>query len=250
MKAVFIADAHLREKESARYAAVLEFLSQIRGNSRGDVSSPSEKPGISAPVYPLAIDRLYILGDFFDFWFHKADAIYPDFSLVIEKLIELKRQGVLISLCEGNHDFFLGEYFSEKLGMSVFNEWGLVQVDGWIFLVSHGDTIDTENKKYLLLRRVLRSNFFYRIQRKLPLSFLWMAAKASSKLSNDLSIESSEALAIKMRHFSMAKFEEGFDAVILGHCHTPICEEHVINGRRKNLRDSWRLDQPLHVSLL
>jgi UDP-2,3-diacylglucosamine hydrolase len=31
----------------------------------------------------------------------------------------------------------------------------------------------------------------------------------------------------------MKKFEEGFDAVILGHCHYPLIEQCVVDGRTR-----------------
>ena len=46
-------------------------------------------------------------------------------------------------------------------------------------------------------------------------------------------MESVEALAKKMRSFSLTKFAEGFDAVILGHCHEPLCEEYIVDGQKK-----------------
>ena len=36
-----------------------------------------------------------------------------------------------------------------------------------------------------------------------------------------------------MEAFSLKKFEEGFDAVILGHCHKPQMKEYVIDGKRR-----------------
>jgi len=108
-----------------------------------------------------------------------------------------------------------------------------VTADGRRLLLSHGDTIDRSNWRHLLLRSFLRSNFFYRLQRIIPLPILWKVARATSDLSMNLSRESAEDLAKKMHSFSLAKFEEGFDAVILGHCHMPMTAEHVVNGSKR-----------------
>ena len=77
-----------------------------------------------------SIDDLYIAGDLFDFWFCQKEKINPEFKPVINKLIELQKAGIRIHLSEGNHDFFMGEYFRDVLGMEVFEEMNEMQ--NWI----------------------------------------------------------------------------------------------------------------------
>jgi UDP-2,3-diacylglucosamine hydrolase len=211
MKAVFLSDAHLRGKEDVNYNYLLSFLGLLKGK----------------------IDHLFIVGDFFDFWFCKEGKIYPDFKAIINKLIELKNSGVHIHLYEGNHDFFLEKFFTNTHGMEVFPEWGVINSDGIRTLISHGDTIDTTNTRYLMLRKILRSNIFYRIQDQIPLVILWKIARMSSKISNEHLAKPPNRLVKIMEAFAIGKFKEGFDAVILGHCHTPTIKQYVIDGRGK-----------------
>jgi UDP-2,3-diacylglucosamine hydrolase len=46
-----------------------------------------------------------------------------------------------------------------------------------------------------------------------------------------------------MEAFSLKKFQENYDAVILGHCHTPLLKEHVLDGHRKTFVSlgEWRV---------
>jgi UDP-2,3-diacylglucosamine hydrolase len=145
----------------------------------------------------------------------------------------LKQQGVRICLCEGNHDFFLGDYFTGRLGIEVYPEWAEFEIDGLRVLVSHGDTVDRGNRKYLALRRLLRSRFARALQRLLPLKLLWRLARLSSKMSKEMSGESQDRLAEIMHRFALGKFQEGYDAVILGHCHKPILREALYDGKPK-----------------
>jgi UDP-2,3-diacylglucosamine hydrolase len=179
------------------------------------------------------IDDLFILGDLFDFWFCRDSHIYPGFKTVIEKLVDLKKRGMRIHLFEGNHDFFLGDYFTKTHGITVFTESANIALDGRNVLISHGDTIDRTNKKYILLRKLLRSGLFYRMQRSIPTSVLWKIARVSSTVSKELTIESETIIAKKMEEFALNKFHEGIDAIILGHCHIPLLKEYEIGGRRK-----------------
>jgi UDP-2,3-diacylglucosamine hydrolase len=210
MKAIFLADAHLKNADDYGYRHLMHFLDTMK-----------------------AVDNLFIAGDFFDFWFCRDRRVYPEFMRIIGKLVDLKERGVRIVFCEGNHDFYLGSYFSEGLGMTVFTEWANIDLDGQKILISHGDTVDESDRRYLLLRKILRSGLFYRIQRNVPLVLLWKIARLSSIVSKELSNESQNWLATKMEMFSQEKFKEGFDAVIMGHCHKPQIKEYVVDGRRK-----------------
>jgi UDP-2,3-diacylglucosamine hydrolase len=210
MRAVFLADAHLKHAEDEGYRDLMHFLDHLS-----------------------KIDSLFIAGDFFDFWFCKDGRVYPEFTAIIEKLVHLKQSGVHIVFCEGNHDFFMKSFFSDKLGMTVYAEWARIDLDGRAILISHGDTVDKTNKKYLFIRKILRSSHFYRVQRIMPLPVLWKMARLSSMASKELSEESENLIAAKMEMFSQEKFQEGFDAVILGHCHKPLIKESVIGGRKR-----------------
>jgi len=210
MKAVFLADAHLKNAEDDSYRNLIRFLDQLP-----------------------AADRLFIAGDFFDFWFCRDTRVYPGFRQIIEKLMEVKKRGTTIIMCEGNHDFFMEDYFSKNFGITVVAEWASVEMDDRKMLVAHGDLVDQSNRKYLFLRKLLRSRFFYHFQRQIPLKLLWKIARISSKMSKGLSQESENKLVKKMKAFALEKFQEGYDAVILGHCHEPFFEEYVVDGRKK-----------------
>ena len=216
MKAVFISDAHLNGSTCDGYSYLMRFLDSIRGDA----------------------DELFIVGDFFDFWFSGRNGAYPGFYDIIEKLLEIKKSGTNISFFEGNHDFFLGDYFAQY-GIKVFPDGAVIDLDGKRLFVSHGDTVDDSNTAYLLLHRILRSRLFYVIQKKIPSSILWRVSKIISRISRSRGKSSSgrarhsNGLVPKMSAFAMGKFDKGFDAVVLGHCHRPTLERHVINNGPK-----------------
>jgi len=225
MRAIFLSDAHLKGPDDTAHPKLIRFFDRLQG--RGDDGGRS----ISADT--LVVDHLVIAGDFFDFWFGRGDAVYPGFQPVIDRMAVLKQQGVRICLCEGNHDFFLGEYFTGRLGIEVYPEWAEFDIDGHRVLVSHGDKIDRGNRKYLALRRFLRSRFARALQRMLPLKLLWRLARLSSEMSKEMSGESQDRLVEIMHRYALGKFQEGYDAAILGHCHKPILREAIYDGRPK-----------------
>jgi UDP-2,3-diacylglucosamine hydrolase len=210
MRAVFISDAHIKTREDKGYDYLLRFFDSIRGET----------------------DHLFIVGDFFDFWFCEEDAICPDFRPMVDKILELKEGGVTVSLFEGNHDFFLADFF-ESHDIKIFPEDATLSLDGKKIFVSHGDTASEPSKSYLLLKSVLRSRAFYNIQKLVPAPLMWKISKITSKMSRRHFSRYPEGIAEGMRAFSKKKFDDGYDAVILGHCHQPLLEEHINHGKKK-----------------
>ena len=228
MKAIFISDAHLRKSGDDRYKKLMDFFDVVqKGNILTQVNHGMTG---TAPVY---IDDLYIAGDLFDFWFCGKDNIHPEFKPAINKLIELKETGIRIHLGEGNHDFFMREYFSDVLGMEVFEEMTKARLDNLNVLIAHGDTADNANIRYLLFRKALRSRTFYNFQRFIPASVRWMLAGFTSTASKEMTIEDGDALVKKMASFALTKFKEDYDAVILGHCHVPSLNHYTIADKKR-----------------
>lgn len=212
MKAIFLSDAHLRSRRDAGYGKLLRFFDGVGGDT----------------------DELFIVGDFFDFWFCRKERLYPGFREIVDKLLELRNRGVRLHLFEGNHDFFLADYFAD-LGVEIFPGSATVRLEAKRLYVSHGDRVDRSNRRYLMLRKFLRSSPVYALQKSLPPSLLWGIAKASSDLSRGQLGWTDDALTAVMRDFADAKFHDGFDAVVLGHCHRPLISRMNVGGKERTL---------------
>lgn len=247
MKAIFLSDAHLKRSSDPGYGALMSFLGRLKGPDieRGVVPAASSR----GEVLSITITDLFLVGDIFDIWFSKGRRIYPEYERIVGRLGALKQSGVDIHFCEGNHDFFLKDYFSDVMGMHVYEDWAIIHRDGRKFLIGHGDLVDQTNRQYLRLRKIMRSGVIYHLQRLLPLSLLWGMAWRSSSMSKELMAGAEEQIYEKMRQFADDRFKEGFDAVILGHCHKAWLAERTIDGRRKifaTLGDWIRHDSYLH----
>ena len=145
MKAIFISDAHLKKSSDGRYIKLIAFFNDLKAGKISSLVHGEDKDSKA-----VLIDDLFVAGDLFDFWFCRKNNIYPDFKIIIDKLVELKNAGIRIHLFEGNHDFFMKEYFQDVLGMDVFEDGVAFKLDGKNIYVSHGDTADKTNKIYML----------------------------------------------------------------------------------------------------
>lgn len=220
MRVLFLADSHLKGPGEPEQVKLSRFLSTLRG-----------RKGASPKGEGVVIDQLVIAGDFFDFWFARGAMVYPGFQPILERLASLKGEGVRIILCEGNHDFDLAAFFTVRMGIEVHPEATTLAIDGRRIWVAHGDTVDRSNGRYLALRRFLRSAFARGLQRLVPLRMLWGIARLSSRVSKGITDASHDRLAEIMHRFAAGKFQEGYDVVILGHCHRAALIEERLDER-------------------
>ena len=224
MKAIFLSDSHLKRSADPGYRALMAFLGRLKGPVQGAAEDAAGEDR------SISLTDLFLVGDIFDFWFSKGRRVYPEYKEIVDRLDELSRSGIHVHFCEGNHDFFLHDYFSHCLGMHVYEDWAVIQAEGKKLLIGHGDLVDRSNLRYLRLRALMRSRFLYHLQRLLPLSMLWGIARWSSSMSKELMAGAEDHIYGKMRQFADERFREGFDAVILGHCHKAQMDETVVDG--------------------
>jgi UDP-2,3-diacylglucosamine pyrophosphatase LpxH len=93
--------------------------------------------------------------------------------------------------------------------------------------VAHGDLVDRSDWGYLALRAFYRSLVFRAFVRLAPGRFLDWLGRTLSRLSRErkpllpteMPIKRRERLRKIYRSFAAEKIAEGFDFVILGHCH-------------------------------
>jgi UDP-2,3-diacylglucosamine hydrolase len=104
-------------------------------------------------------DRLVILGDLFDFWFEYKHAIPKDHHRVLCMLDTLIRHGVQIDYVSGNHDFWMGDFFSREMGIVLHRDSHNLEYDGKRLHLIHGDGLAKADRGYRFLKRILRNRF-------------------------------------------------------------------------------------------
>jgi UDP-2,3-diacylglucosamine hydrolase len=202
--AYFISDAHLGAKApdaEEREARLIAFLEDI-----------TPKAG-----------KLFIMGDLFDFWIEYTHAIRPDYFHVLYELRRLKKQGIEIHYLAGNHDFALGAFLSERLGIAVHPSGCLnLVLQGKRVFLSHGDGLMPSDHGYRVLKKILRNPLCQGIYKLLHPNWGVPLAEVFSRTSRDqINFRSRESERNAYRQVAKDMLKQGPDIVVFGHTHYP-----------------------------
>jgi UDP-2,3-diacylglucosamine hydrolase len=204
MRAIFIADAHLVSPDENNYRLLLRFLHELEGE----------------------LDTLYIMGDLFDFWLGFPSQPYRQYDAVIDALERLVLRGCRLVYFEGNHDFHLGAIFSQRLKAEIHAGPVTEFVQGKRLYICHGDQINREDRAYLLLRFLLRTNLAAAAIRCVPPAW-------ALKIRENLQKRSRAGYVAKTAHwdyrqiiltFARSLQNRGIDGLVTGHFHLALRE--------------------------
>jgi UDP-2,3-diacylglucosamine hydrolase len=163
-------------------------------------------------------EHLFIVGDLFDFWIEYRHAVRPDYFPTLYALRGLVETGTEIHYCLGNHDFAIGRFIEEKIGVKVHPDGFRGEIQGKRLVVTHGD--DLRGGKFL--RLVLRNpvlQFVYKILHPnigVPLGELF-----SGLSRRHLKTYASEEILEDYRQAAKSILSTGYDIFISGHTHLP-----------------------------
>jgi UDP-2,3-diacylglucosamine hydrolase len=205
MHAFFIADAHLKRPTDANYQLLLRFLREI----------------------PPGTDRLFIMGDFFEFWLGDSPLPFPHYRPILDELQSLTDRGVELYFFEGNHDFHLGGYFGSSFNARVFPDATELIMDGRRVFLCHGDLINRADHAYLLLRFIFRNPLTRLLARIVPPAFpAWIAVKLGnhSKGKHQTATVKWDYQAL-LKGFAAERFRAGYDVAVTAHFHSPLLEQ-------------------------
>jgi UDP-2,3-diacylglucosamine hydrolase len=211
-KVYFISDVHFglndKQAEREKESNLFSFFDRIRSDA----------------------SHLYILGDLFDYWFEYKHVLPKGFHRVLTQLERITSRDISTHLIVGNHDFWLGERFTEETGVHVYYKPISVTLCGKRFFLHHGDGLNDRDRGYRVLRSILRNRanvFLYRLLH--PDLGIGLAKKTSqaSRNNHSATVLASEREAI--RTHALKKLSDGYDYVVMGHDHTP---EQIAAGSR------------------
>lgn len=202
------------------------FFSDVHLGMRSDRAEKHREKKLLRFLDHVALygDRLFIVGDLFDFWFEYRTVIPRGYMGVLSALGQLKELGKELHYIAGNHDFWVRDFLTRELEVQVHFEPLDCTLEGRRFYINHGDGLAKDDKGYRLLKRVFRNRFNIFLYSLLHPDVGIPLAKWVSHFSRHHTAQSgipddSDYLAL-----AMEKFQEGFDYAIFGHLHYPILQ--------------------------
>jgi len=166
--------------------------------------------------------ELYIAGDLFDFWFEYRTVVQKQHLDAIAMLRDLRAAGIPITFISGNHDFWVGAFFERDLGIRVVKTWCELETGGKRLFLAHGDGLERGDWGYKYLLKPLLRNpvsiwLFRLLHPDLAVSFaLWFSRISRNHLTAGKYTSGNPLLEVARQ-----KFAQGYDLVVLGHCHRP-----------------------------
>ena len=197
----FLSDAHLgvdpADRERERTARLHDFLNSLPGRA----------------------STLYIMGDLFDFWFEYEHAIPRRYFATLNALQRLRDAGIEIVYLNGNHDFWLGTFFRDTLGIRTIDGPTTLTAQGRRLWLHHGDGLVGGDLGYRMLKVVLRSRLCIAL-------YGWLHPDLGIPLANVVSRWSRRSRGHGplepeklWREIAEPRFREGYDGVLIGHFH-------------------------------
>lgn len=205
MSLLIISDLHIWSPADPLYASLLALLRERAA------------PG----------DTVVLAGDIFDSFVGNKKVYVQKYSQFLEELQRAGDRGVHLRYIEGNHDFLLQGAFRSISGMKVYTQEFDLELGGKRFFFSHGDTVDRKDYGYLLLRALFRSLVMKLWVMLMPGKWLekigesWSQSSRTHKplLPSDLPLDRRERLRKVYRSYAAERMLEGYDFVVMGHCH-------------------------------
>lgn len=208
----FISDVHLgvpngRRDPAAHQDALISFLRHV-----GETG-----------------DRLYIVGDLFDFWFEYRSSVPSTGARVVFELYALRQRGVDVVILPGNHDIWLGDYLRNEVGLDVRDNPIEVEIDGKRLYVTHGDEFNAD-WQFDLSRAILKSPLAIRLFRLLHPDLGVALGRWTSQFSDARARATPRDDRGVYEQAASDLILNGHDVVICGHFHNGI-DKQILAGR-------------------
>ncbi|NLI72552.1 MAG: UDP-2,3-diacylglucosamine diphosphatase [Bacteroidales bacterium] len=116
----------------------------------------------------LDAEKIFMLGDMFDFWFEYKTVVPKGYVRFLGKLAELTDNGIEIHFFTGNHDIWTFGYLENEIGLKVHRKPETFNLKGKKFYMAHGDGLFTDEKGFGIIRKIFHSPTCQKLFRLIP----------------------------------------------------------------------------------
>jgi UDP-2,3-diacylglucosamine hydrolase len=217
--ALFISDLHLQASHPRTAEAFFRFLAERA----------------------VQAERLYLLGDIFEYWAGDDDLDDPFNASVAAALRRVSDAGTAVYWLGGNRDFLVGTGFAEAAGLTLLAEPHVATIAGRKVLLVHGDAQCTDDVKYMAFRAQVRDPAWQRQFLAMPLAqrkAIIAGLREGSRAAHGE--KSYEIMDVTPAAVAALHADSGTDVIIHGHTHRPAL--HEAGGLRRYVLPDWELD--------
>lgn len=190
---------------------------------------------------------LVINGDLFEFWFEWRTVIPRSSFRILAALADLREAGTDVLMIAGNHDCWGGEVLREDVGIDYHVGPWEGTIGGWHGRIEHGDGLrPREDRRYRMLRRVLRASWAIR-------AFRWLHPDLGTRLATHSS-HASRSYGARDQGRGLARIaaellesRADLELLVFGHSHVAALSRVAGAGVYANA-GSW-LDAPTFLRL-
>ncbi len=180
---------------------------------------------------PATVQQIFLLGDIFHFWVNDPDFIEERYGAFLQRLRKLAATGKDIFFQEGNRDFLARHYFEEEPWIDVLPNPHVIDLDGRMAYIGHGDELCWNDFRYQMFKTVIRSGPMRRLADRLPHRWKRKIARRLAEKSTELvAAKSQRELLIPTRAYKSV-VRMGMDVIIHGHVHETYQRE-IQDGNR------------------
>lgn len=221
MASYFISDLHLEPNQPRILQGLQQLLSQLHSG-----------------------DRLYLLGDIFEYWI--GDDVSNAFVDSIKTLLLAQSQrGIALFFMHGNRDFLVGDRFCRETGATLLPDPSVIELNGEPVLLMHGDSLCTRDTAYMQFRQMARNPEWQAMfLAKTPaerIAFANAARKESQANGQQRMAEDAAILDVTPQEVPAIMAQYGVTTLIHGHTHRPAVHELEVNGKtaRRIVLGDW-----------
>ena len=181
---------------------------------------------------------LFLLGDVFDFYFEYRSVVCKRFVDLFAALMDCRDRGITMHFLGGNHDYWVGDFFTRDLGITVHENEILFSAQGRKVVCAHGDLVMPGDTGYKILKTIIRNRLVIGASRWIHPDIMDTIARGVAGGSRRLSNTPQEPQAKQVAELSHREFfSRGNDAFVMGHIHHPLLDSR--DGRDFLLVGDW-----------
>lgn len=175
---------------------------------------------------------VYILGDLFDAWVGDDDFTSPN-AQIRRELKQLTDSDVQIYLQRGNRDFLIGERFAKETGVTLLDDYAVIELNGERTLLTHGDLLCSDDIAYQAFRVKSRSLEWQQNVLSKPLLLRLLVARWYRICSFwHKQKKSTDIMDVNQTTVETIMTQHDCTRLIHGHTHRPALHEFMLNGQK------------------